>query len=214
VNPRRAVLFDWRGTLAHCPPPGWWADRAFESIDRPATAGALSSAAAALEEAGDLPDIDSSPDLHREATLRTFARHGLDAELAEALYGLDGDPANHPLYPDAGAVLREIHARGMGLALISDFHLDLRPVLARHGIADLFDAWVLSFEHGIQKPDPRMFGLALDALDVRPEHALMVGDRASHDGGAAAEGIATLILPPPPERLEPRGLDVVTRLVG
>ena len=214
MKPRRAVLFDWRGTLVHCPPPVWWAERAFGSIGRPPTARALAAAAAALEEAGDLPDIDSSAERHREATLRVFARHGLDAELAEALYGLDADPANHPLYPDAEPVLREIHARGVGIALVSDFHLDLRPVLAQHGIADLFDAWVLSFEHGIQKPDARMFTLALDALEVRPEDALMVGDRASHDGGAAAAGIATLILPPPPERLEPRGLDVVTRLLG
>jgi FMN phosphatase YigB (HAD superfamily) len=59
-----------------------------------------------------------------------------------------------------------------------------------------------------------MFTLALDALGMRPEHALMMGDRASRDGSAAAAGIATLILPPPPERLEPRGLDVVTRLLG
>lgn len=209
-----AVLFDWRGTLAHCPPPGSWAERAFESIGRPATARALSSAAAALAEAGDLPDIDSSPELHREATLGVFARHGLDAELADALYGLDADPDNHLLYPDVEDVLHEIRARGVTIALVSDFHLDMRPLLAAHGIAGLIDAWVLSFEHGIQKPDPRMFTLALDALGARPEHALMVGDRASHDGGAAAAGIATLILPSPPERLEPRGLEVVTRLLG
>jgi HAD superfamily hydrolase (TIGR01509 family) len=214
VTRSRAILFDWRGTLAHCPPPGWWAERALGSIGRPAAASALTEAAAALEEAGELPDIDSSAERHRQATLRVFARHGLDAELAEALYGLDGDPANHPLYPDTGPVLREIHARGVSIALISDFHLDLRPLVAYHGIADLFDAWVVSFEQGIQKPDPRMFTLALDALEVRPEHALMVGDRASHDGGAAAAGIATLILPPPPERLELRGLEIVTKLVG
>lgn len=210
----RTVLFDWRGTLAHCAPPVWWAERAFGSIGRPATARALAAAAAAVEEAGDLPDIDSSAERHREATLRVFARHGLDAELAEALYELDADPTSHPLYPDAEPMLREIHAGGVRISLVSDFHLDLRPALAHHGIADLVDAWVLSFEHGIQKPDRRMFTLALDALGMRPEHALMVGDRASHDGGAAAAGIATLILPSPPARLEPRGLDVVTRLLG
>jgi HAD superfamily hydrolase (TIGR01509 family) len=214
VTPFRAVLFDWRGTLVHSPPPVWWAERALGSIGRPATSEGLATAAAALQEAGDLPGIDSSALLHREVTLGVFARHGLDEELAEALYGLDVDPVNHPLYPDAGPILREIHARGVRIALISDFHLDLRPVLEHHGIADLFDAWVLSFEHGVQKPDPRMFTLALDALDTRPQHALMVGDRASHDGGAAAAGIATLILPSPPEQLEPRGLDVVTTLLG
>jgi HAD superfamily hydrolase (TIGR01509 family) len=213
VCPSRAVIFDWRGTLAHCPPPHWWAERGFASIGRPATEGALARAAAALEEAGDLAEIDSSADVHRAATVRVFAQHGLDAELAEALYGLDADPANHPLYPDAETVLREIHARGVAIGLVSDFHLDLRGVLKAHGIADLFDAWVLSFEHGIQKPDARMFTLALDALDVRREDALMVGDRVSHDGGAAAAGIATLILPPPPDHLEARGLDVVTALL-
>jgi HAD superfamily hydrolase (TIGR01509 family) len=211
---RRAVLFDWRGTLAHCSPPLWWAERAFAAIGREPTAGALAKAAAAHEAAGDLADIDASAALHREVTLRVFARHGVDAEVAEALYGLDADPANHPLYPDAEPVLREIHARGMAIGLVSDIHLDLRLVLAAQGIADLFDAWVLSFEHGIQKPDVRMFTLALDALDVRPENALMVGDRASHDGGAAAAGIATLILPSPPAQLEPRGLDAVARLLN
>jgi HAD superfamily hydrolase (TIGR01509 family) len=214
VNPRRAVLFDWRGTLAHCPPPRWSAGRAYGSIGRPATVAALAAATAALEEAGDLPDIDSSAELHREATLRVFARHGLDAELAEALYRLDSDPANHPLYPDAEPVLRAIHGGGVGIALVSDFHLDLRPVLALQGIANVFDAWVLSFEHGIQKPDMRMFTLALDALGVHPDDALIVGDRASHDGGAAAAGVATLILPLPPAQLEPRGLEIVLRIVA
>ena len=57
-----------------------------------------------------------------------------------------------------------------------------------------------------------MFTLALDALGVTPQDALMVGDRASHDGGAADVGIATLILPQPPA-LEPRGLDIVLRLL-
>jgi HAD superfamily hydrolase (TIGR01509 family) len=200
--------------LAHCPPPVWWAERAFGSIGGTPSARALTATAAAFEEAGNLPGIDSSARRHREATLRVFARHGVDAELGEALYGLDADPANHPLYPDAGSVLRQLRARGVGIALVSDFHLDLRPVLAQHGVADLFDAWVLSFEQGIQKPGPRMFTLALDALEVPPEHALMVGDRASHDGGAAGVGIATLILPSTRERLEPRGLGVVTRLAG
>ncbi|HEX5251375.1 MAG TPA: HAD family hydrolase, partial [Gaiellales bacterium] len=82
------------------------------------------------------------------------------------------------------------------------------------GIADLCDACVVSVEQGVQKPDPRLFRLALETLGVGASQALMVGDRASHDGGAADAGITTLILPPPPIDLVPRGLDVVTRLVG
>lgn len=37
-----------------------------------------------------------------------------------------------------------------------------------------------------------MFSTALAALDIEPEEALMVGDRASHDGGAVALRIDTL----------------------
>jgi HAD superfamily hydrolase (TIGR01509 family) len=213
VSRIRAVLFDWRGTLAHSPPPCWWAERALAAVGRPATRAVLSGVEAAVAEAGWLPDIDASAAVHRDATMRVFAAHGLDGELAEALYALDADAANHPLYPDAEAVLRGVRAHGAAIAIVSDFHIDLRPVLAAHGIPDLVDACVLSFEHGIQKPDARMFTLALDALGVPPDHALMVGDRASHDGGAADVGIATLILPRPPAELEPRGLDIVLRLL-
>jgi HAD superfamily hydrolase (TIGR01509 family) len=72
---------------------------------------------------------------------------------------------------------------------------------------------VISFEHGFQKPDPRMFTTALDACGVAPNKALMVGDRVSHDGGAAAVGIDTLILPAP-TKYGPRGLDVILSLLG
>jgi HAD superfamily hydrolase (TIGR01509 family) len=214
VSRIRAVLFDWRGTLAHSPPPRWWAERGLAAVGRPATRAVLDRIGTALAESGDLPNIDVSAAIHRDATMHVFAAHGLDAELAEALYALDADAANHPLYPDAEAVLRGVRAHGAAIGIVSDFHVDLRPVLAAHGIAELVDTWVLSFEHGIQKPDARMFTLALDALGAPPEHALMVGDRASHDGGAADVGIATLILPPPPAELEPRGLDIVLRLLN
>ena len=59
-----------------------------------------------------------------------------------------------------------------------------------------------------------MFLTALAALGVDARRALMVGDRASHDGGAAEVGIATLILPPATAVVSSRGLDAVTRLVG
>ncbi len=134
--------------------------------------------------------------------------------MAEALYALDADPANHPLYPDVEPVLRAIRARDLAIAVVSDFHADLRPVLARHGLGDLVDAWVISFEHGIQKPDARMFRLAVEMLEVSPAAALMVGDQSATDGGAAAVGITTLILPPPPEHLEKRGLEIVLRVLG
>jgi FMN phosphatase YigB (HAD superfamily) len=75
------------------------------------------------------------------------------------------------------------------------------------------DCFVLSFEHGVQKPDPRIFGVALDGLGVEPANALMVGDRASHDGAAVELGIPTLLVPPLTTTSQQR-LSMVLRACG
>jgi FMN phosphatase YigB (HAD superfamily) len=41
-----------------------------------------------------------------------------------------------------------------------------------------------------------MFTRTLTALGIRPDEALMVGDRSRPDGAAVEPGIATLLLPP------------------
>jgi HAD-hyrolase-like len=86
------------------------------------------------------------------------------------------------------------------VGIVSDIHFDLRPAFADAGLADLVDSFVLSFEHGVQKPNPQIFRVALERLAVEPAETLMVGDRASHDGAAVELGIPTVLVPP----LKPR----------
>lgn len=143
-----------------------------------------------------------------------FTHAGLDDDFADALYQLDFDAACHPFYPDAPRVVRALHNAGIRLALVSDIHVDLRTDFEASNLAECFDAFVLSFEHGVQKPDREIFEIALRELNVAPERALMVGDRASHDGGATKVGITTLLLPPTNAIHEPRGLDRVLALAG
>jgi len=75
------------------------------------------------------------------------------------------------------------------------------------------DVFALSFEHGAEKPDPRIFRAALDGLGTASGYALMVGDRHTHDGGAAALGVPTLV-PPPLEHPGQRRLHLVEALVA
>lgn len=117
------------------------------------------------------------------------------------------------MYPEAQAVLAGVHSRGGLIGIVSDFSFDLRPAVAEHGLADDVDAIVISSDHGFQKPDTRMFTVALDLLQVDAGDTLMVGDRASHDGAAASVGIDTLILPMPNE-ISHRGLGALLRLIG
>lgn len=114
-------------------------------------------------------------------------------------------------YPDAPEVLRELKARGCRIAVVSDIHYDLRPHFKHHGLDGFIDAWALSYEHGWVKPEPEAFLTALRMLALGAGEALMVGDRDSRDGGAAAVGIPTLLLPPV-ANFSPRGLDLVLRL--
>jgi putative hydrolase of the HAD superfamily len=116
-------------------------------------------------------------------------------------------------YPDTASVLGRLKACGVRIGIVSDIHYHLAPHFQHYGLAEFVDSYTLSFEHGVQKPDPRLFEIALEQLGVTPAETLMVGDRASRDGGAAALGITTLILPPVPN-YAPRGLDVVVQLLG
>ncbi len=108
--------------------------------------------------------------------------------LAAALYERVRLPEGFVPYADTPRLLGELRARGLRTALVSNIGFDLRPVLAGHGLA--VDAFALSCELGVTKPDARMFHAACAAIGVPPARALMVGDHVV-DGGAADAGIET-----------------------
>jgi putative hydrolase of the HAD superfamily len=115
-------------------------------------------------------------------------------------------PAAWRPYPDAVEVLNELKRRGLAVGLISNIGWDLRPVFRTHGLDATVDAFVLSYEHGIQKPSPALFRIACDALGQDPQNVLMVGDDRSADGGAAAIGCAVHFVDHLPVDRRPDGL--------
>ena len=138
---------------------------------------------------------------------------GFDEELAVACHDRDGELGASMPYRDTAAVLKELKARGIRIGVVSDIHYHLRPHFEHFDLGRFIDAYTLSFECGVQKPDPRLFEIALKQLGASAAETLMVGDRAHRDGGAAAVGITTLILPPV-ANYTPRGLDIVLRLAA
>ncbi len=108
--------------------------------------------------------------------------------LHDALYDRHMTPAAWTPYPDAAQVLEELRRRGIGVRIVSDIGWDLRPVFREHGLDKYVNAYVLSYEHGVRKPDPRLFAAACAELGAEAEHTLMVGDSRVADGGAAALG--------------------------
>jgi len=199
VSDLRAVLFDWRGTLAVTLSAEQWARTALTRLGRSAGPGEVAALARTLDDLEpqlDGPDIDTDADLHRTTYLRALADAGLDDPLVAELYAVESDLACNPFAGDAAATLRLLRGAGLRLAVVSDIHVDIRPAFATVGLDALIDVFTLSFELGVQKPDPAMFLRTLQALDVEPGHALMVDDRPSHDGAAVDTGLTTLLLPP------------------
>jgi FMN phosphatase YigB (HAD superfamily) len=210
----RGVLFDWRGTLVVSPTSEEWTAEALRRLGRPAGEEAVGEIAPRLAQAAadlDAPGTDSDADLHRRTYHRVLRGLGLDGDLVAALYEVESDAAGNVFADDAPETLNALRDAGLRIGVVSDIHVDIRPAFAAAGIP--VDVFTLSFEQGVQKPDPAMFLGTLAALDLAPGEALMVGDRSRPDGAAVELGITTLLLPPL-EHPAQRRLHRVTALCG
>jgi putative hydrolase of the HAD superfamily len=85
------------------------------------------------------------------------------------------------LYNDTFWVLNEFRKR-YRLGIISDAQrLFCNPELRTLRIENFFDAAVISSDYGFRKPDPRLFHIALAALNVKPSEAAFIGNKYETD---------------------------------
>ncbi|SDJ40565.1 HAD family hydrolase [Streptomyces indicus] len=204
----KGVLFDFSGTLLRIESTEAWLRAVLDETGTELSEAEFLRCAAELDHVGALPGgtahprvpehlrelwevRDESAEKHRAAytglsnVVRLPAPH-----LHEALYDRHRTPPAWGPYPDTVRVLEGLRERGVLVGVVSNIGWDLRPVFREHGLDPYVDAYVLSYEHGIQKPDPRLFAVALERLGVAPADTLMVGDDRRADGGAAQLGCA------------------------
>jgi len=102
--------------------------------------------------------------------------------------------AHDPQAPESLALVRRSGARA---AAISNSNGSVASVLAAVGLGPYLDFVVDSGEVGIEKPDPRIFELALARAGVAPAEAAYIGDFYSIDvKGATAAGLRAVLLDP------------------
>jgi len=79
-------------------------------------------------------------------------------------------------------VLKAIRKEGYRIGMIANGDsAGCRNIIEATDLKDCFDAIVISEEAGIEKPDKRIFEVALAKLGVKPENAVMVGNRIDAD---------------------------------
>ncbi|MFG2494049.1 HAD family hydrolase [Streptomyces caniferus] len=228
----KGVLFDFSGTLLRIESAESWLRAALTASGAAMDDAELVRSAAALERAGALPGGSSPVELpgdlselweirdrdarHHRALYTGLARQVPlpDPELYDALYERSRAAEAWQPYPDAAEVLAELHRRGIRIGVLSNIGWDLRPVLRAHGLDRYVDVCVLSYEHGLQKPDPRLFALGCRELGLDPAAVLMVGDDRTADGGATAVGCSFLPVDHLPVDRRPDGLRPVLERVG
>lgn len=84
------------------------------------------------------------------------------------------------------------------IGLLSNFVSEwLRFLFKKFNLEELFDAVVISTEHKLIKPDPKMYQLILKMLDVKPSEAVFIDDRENNTKGAEKVGIKGILFKNP-----------------
>ena len=103
-----------------------------------------------------------------------------------------------PLYAWVRPALERLRTMGFRLGVVSNTVMPgtyLRQHFDRNGILRLFEFTVFSGEFGVNKPDPRIFHRALEAMNAVAEDAWYVGDKPQRDMcGAHAVGMTAVLV--------------------
>ena len=197
----KAVSFDVDGTL--------WD---FESIMRDALARLIEEIERADPSSAGLLTVDGMVEtrervhdelMYKVVNLNEIRRESIRRSLAEIGRPNDGlaadlfdlyvklRDAHRALFPDVEPALKELSAR-YTLGLLSNGN----SYATRLGLSSLISFEVFSQDHsGIEKPDPRLFHIAVAEACCAPEELVHVGDNVEYDvRGARAAGIRSVWL--------------------
>jgi putative hydrolase of the HAD superfamily len=95
------------------------------------------------------------------------------------------------------ATLQLLRDRGYSLAVVSNADGRVEALLDTLGLGGYFDCVIDSGVVGVEKPDPRIFRMACERLDVAPEESVYVGDIYEIDVvGARGAGLRAFLMDP------------------
>ena len=90
------------------------------------------------------------------------------------------DNAARSCINEAKPILEKLYER-YPMMLVSNFYGNIDEVLRDYGIRHLFKGIIESAVVGVRKPNPTLFRLGVDALELRPDEVIVVGDSLNKD---------------------------------
>jgi epoxide hydrolase-like predicted phosphatase len=125
-------------------------------------------------------ELGLMPDEHPDLLDRFFAGDQVDAELVDYIRSLKSK---------------------YKIGIISNAWPHLDDLLDRWQIADAFSIIVGSGDEGVMKPDPRIYEMALERLEVLPEESVFIDDFIENIKSAQKLGMQTIHFQSPEQAL-------------
>lgn len=196
------VFLDAGGVLVF---PNWTrVSEALRRHDIVVTSAALAAAEFRAKRRLDIGDTIRSTDDHQRGWLYfnlTLEEAGiaLNAGTTAALDELQEYHRRENLWEEVPAdvvpTLLSLRAMGLRLVVVSNANGRLRHLFDRLELTGRVDVLFDSFEEGVEKPDPRLFAIALERSGGRRETTVHVGDLYHVDVvGARAAGLGAVLL--------------------
>jgi HAD superfamily hydrolase (TIGR01662 family) len=196
------VLFDAGGTLVHLDYSLLHRELRQAGISTSRRAIRLAEYAARTEIDQRLhgPVADTDETRRRPYFAVLLDQLGVEAAIARRLIErFDAAHARANLWrvmlPSTPRILQALRDRGLTLGVVSNADGRITTILRQCGIEQFFQVVIDSHHVGVEKPDPRIFRLALAQAQAEPEQAIFVGDIYGIDVlGAERAGIRPLLL--------------------
>jgi len=123
------------------------------------------------------------------------------AEVRDSLDPFEGSPefwreeilSRFVVRPWMVEVVRAARTNGLKAAMLSDQVNWLAELDGRHGFFKEFDKVFNSWDYGWTKSEPEFFHLALEAMQTRPEQALLIDDAPNNIAVARQVGLAAIL---------------------
>ncbi len=118
---------------------------------------------------------------------------------ATQIYDKDGIVTNADFIPGAEHTLRVLQREGIRVTLVADGAVrSFQNVYRNHNMLDIFEAWVISEEVGVEKPAREMFDRAMREMSLSDSdkgRVVMIGNNLKKDiVGANLFGIRSVWL--------------------
>lgn len=198
----RTVFLDAGGVLVY---PNW--QRAADTLARHGVSvepAALAAAEPAVKRSLDVaPTVRATNDSQRGFLYFDLILRGAgidrsdatDAAMAELKAFNDLEGAWDEVFPDTMATLVRLREAGLRIVIVSNSNGTVRHLFQRIGLAPHVDLLIDSHEERVEKPNPRLFEIALERSGADRKATIHCGDLYEIDVvGARAAGLPAVLI--------------------